>query len=277
MLDIQYTEEGLKDLNYVVVSGKPKKGSDPEIRGLFLGIKSIEPEEDNLPAKLFLWMYNNDTIFILNLQHYTISSMEVCIHKYGKKSQIINFKDSEYCSAIAKLHIIQNTLTNQKRVRTDGLIEVSTYKDLPEYLAKMAPKQTVVEDSNKSTTSAVKSNTYRKKTYNTKTKQWDYENTISKAVNYTPNPYHSNKKKVETSVFKRTTRYPAENAIANMKTKIEEIKLGKYKPAKLKKIPADDVKKEEKEEKKEKDAGNKVTGNMTEEEAQDLGMYGYGV
>jgi len=265
MLDIQYTKKGLEELNYVIVSGTPKKGTDPEIRGLFLGIKSVEQEEDNLPADLFLWIYNNDTIFILNLKHYIISSTEVCVHKLAKKSQTVNFKDSEHCSAIAKLHQIQGALAEQKRVRVDGLIEVSTYRHLPEYLAKMAWKPKKDEDSDKSAAKTTEDKTSTRsygskrsyggvRSYNNKTNQWEGSYTA----------------KVETSIFKRTSRYSAEEAITNMKTKIEKIRLGKYKPAKLKKIPADKIKKEEK-----KEDGEKTVGNVTEEEAQ-YGLYGYG-
>lgn len=267
MLDIQYTETGLKDLNYVIVSGKPKTGNDPEIKGLLLGVKSIEQEEKELSNELFLWIYNNSTVFILNLKYYTISSIEICIGDPVKKTQTINFKDSEHCLAVAKLHIIQNALGKQNRTRTDGLIEVATYKRLPEYLIKMAPKTDKVGNSDNSTTTAHTGN--KRTTYNPTTKRWENE----KGEPYTgysggyPNSnYHS--KEVETSVFRRTSRYSAEEAIIGMKAKMEEIRTGKYKPVKLKKIPADDIK-EEKEE-----SSKKIAGNMTDEEDMYAGMYG---
>lgn len=257
MLDIQYTETGLKDLNYVVVSGKPKTGSDPEIKGLFLGIKSIEQEEKGLSDELFLWIYNNSTVFILNLKHYTISSIEVCVGDPVKKTQTINFKDSEHCSAVAKLHIIQNALGKQNRTRTDGLIEVATYKRLPEYLIKMAPKA----DNTRT------SYNRNRREYNPTRKRWENE----KGEPYTgyvgSANYHS--KEVETSVFRRTSRYPAEEAITSMKAKIEEIRAGKYKPTKLKEIPADNIKEAGKEK-----GSEKTAGNMTDEEDAYAGMYG---
>ena len=263
MLDIQYTETGLKELNYVVVSGKVKKGSDPEIKGLFLGIKPIEQEEAGLPTDLFLWIYNSNTVYILNLEHYMISSIEVCVHEYAKKSQTINFKDGEQCSATAKLHIIQNSLTKQKRIRTDGLIEVSSYKHLPEYLAKMALK---VDDSTKNTTSLVRN---RRKTA--------YDPTSGNKVGYVgvANNYYANQKQVGTSVFRRTSRHSADEAITSMKAKIEEIKSGKYKPAKLKRIPADSIKKEKKKD-KDKDKAkteSKIEG-ISEEEDEYRGLFG---
>lgn len=265
MLDIQYTEEGLKDLNYVIVSGKPKKGADPEIKGLFLGVKSIEPNEDGLPDELFLWIYNNNTVFILNLKHYSVSSVEVCIRELAKKTQTINFKDSEQCSAVAKLHIIQNALSKQKRIRTDELVEVDTYKNLPEYLAKMASTNRTGDSTAPATNNTHTSN---KRTYNPTTKKW--EDDSGRTVGYSDgyyNNYHS--KEVETSVFKRTTRYSAGDAINNMKTKIAEIRSGKYKPGKLKKIPADDIKEEGK-----KEEAPKVVGTMTEEEDAYGGLFG---
>lgn len=266
MLDIQYTEEGLKELNYVVVSGKVRKGSDPEIKGLFLGIKPVEQEEAGLPTDLFLWIYNNNTVFILNMEHHIISSIETCVHEYAKKSQTISFKDSEQCSAAAKLHIIQNALAKQKRTRPDGLVEVATYKSLPEYLAKMALK---ADDSIKNTTSPIHNR--NKRIYDPKTRQWGNNKVGYAGVNNTPGTYCTNLKKVETSMFKRTSRYSAEGAITSMKSKIEEIRSGKYKPVKLKKIPADSIKEEKKEDKTKTD--DKIVGNMTEEEDY-AGMFG---
>lgn len=261
MLDVQFTETGLKELNYAIVSGKPKKGSDPEIKGLFLGVKSIEQEEKGLPTELFLWIYNNNTVFILNLKYYTISSIEVCIHEFTKKSQTINFKDSDHCSAIAKLHQIQNALGKQKRTRKDGLIEVTTYKNLPEYLAKMAPKTDKTKDSSNSNSI----HTPCRRTYSNKNGRW--ENEDGDPYDYGDGYYSDNyqSKEVETSMFKRTSRYSAEEALANMKAKIEKIRSGEYKPIKLKKIPVDDIKKEEK-----KEAAN----NTTSEKDPYTGLYG---
>ena len=259
MLDVQYTEIGLKELNYVVVSGKVKKGSDPEIKGLFLGIKPIEQEEAGLPTDLFLWIYNNNTVYILNLEHYFISSIEVCVYEYAKKSQTINFKDGEQCSAAAKLHIIQNLLTKQKRTRTDGLIEVSSYKSLPEYLAKMALK---VEDNTKTTTSVIRNS--RKTSYD--------RNRVGYAG--VANSYYADQKQVATLVFKRTSRYSAEEAITHMKAKIEEIRLGKYKPVKLKKIPADSTKKGKNKDKDKAKTESKIVGNISEEEEEYRGLFG---
>jgi hypothetical protein len=260
MLDVQYTEIGLKELNYVVVSGKVRKGGDPEIKGLFLGIKPIEQEEANLPTDLFLWIYNSNTVYILNLEHYIISSIEVCVYEYAKKSQTINFKDSEQCTAAAKLHVIQNILTKQKRIRTDGLIEVSSYKSLPEYLAKMALKE---DDSTK--TSLLHS---RKKTI--------YEPNSSNRVGYVgvASNYYADQKQVATTVFKRTSRYSAEEAIIHMKAKIEEIRSGAYKTVKLKKIPADSIKKEKNKDKDKTKTESDAAGNISDEEDEYRGMYG---
>lgn len=270
MLDIQYTEKGLKELNYVVVSAKVRKGSDPEIKGLFLGIKPVEQEEAGLPTDLFLWIYNNNTVFILNLEHYIVSSIETCIHEYAKKSQTISFKDSEQCSAAAKLHIIQNALVEQKRIRSDGLIEVASYKSLPEYLAKMALKP-----NNSTQTTPTPPYKRNRRIYNHKTHQWENSRKevtgFHSANNYAGvGGYYADKKEVETSLFRRTTRYSAEKAIADMKIKIEEIRSGKHKPTKLKRIPADSIK----EEKKEGATESQMTDNMTEVEEAYREMWG---
>jgi len=268
MLDIQYTEKGLKDLNYVVVSAKVRKGNDPEIKGLFLGIKPVEQEEAGLPTDLFLWIYNNNTVFILNLEHYIVSSIETCIHEYAKKSQTISFKDSEQCSAAAKLHIIQNALVEQKRIRSDGLIEVASYKSLPEYLAKMALKP-----NNSTQTTPTPPYKHNKRIYNHDTHQW--ENTKKGVTGFRgTSGYYADRKEVETSLFRRTTRYSAEKAIADMKTKIEEIRSGKHKPTKLKRIPADSVKEKKKEEKEKEATENQITNNMTEVEEAYREMWG---
>jgi len=263
----------------VIVSGKPKTGNDPEIKGLFLGVKSIEQEEKGLPDELFLWIYNNSTVFILNLKYYTISSVEACIGGPVKKTQTMNFKDSDQCSAVAKLHIIQNALGKQNRARTDGLIEVATYKGLPEYLTKMAPKADKAENSGNPTIAAPNGNirtpyNRNKRIYNPKSKRWENEKGEpytgygdAYGDNYSSGNYHS--KEVATSVFKRTSRYSAKDAITSMKAKIEEIRAGKYKPIKLKKIPADDIEEEEKGE-----TSKKTANNMTEEEDAYAGMYG---
>jgi len=268
MLDVQYTEAGLKELNYVVVSGKVKKGNDPELKGLFLGIKPVEKEEAGLPTDLFLWIYNNNTVFILNLEHYIVSSIEVCVHEYAKKSQTTNYNKSKQCSAAARLHIIQNSLTKQKRIRTDGLIEIATYKHLPEYLAKMALK---VNDSTKTAKNNTLAACHNRRPYDPTNSRVGYTGANNAGANY-PGSYYANQKEVETSTFKRTSRYSAEEAITNMKAKIEGIRSGEYKPIKLKKIPADSIKEEKEEDK----AGteSKIVGAMEEEEDMYKGMYG---
>lgn len=242
MLDIQYTEEGLKELNYVVVDIKPKEGHDPNVKGFFLGIKTLTHENDDnkFTKELFIWVYKSKNVSILNLKRYFVSSIEICINNMMRRTQTTHFKKDESSASLAKLHTIQSALINQKRIKTNGLIDVSTYKFLPPYIINTIGEVTKNHISGSNTNIT----TSEKKTLFTQNKAHDWYN--QPTTTYKP-------KEVETSMIKRTTKCSVEEALSTMKAKVEEIKKGTYQSPKLKKIPADCKKKDKKEDEKKVD------------------------
>lgn len=262
MLDIQYTKEGLKDLNYVVINIKPKKGDDPHIKGLLLGIRSLDHTGEDNP-ELFVWVYRDKTVFILALRYYSISSLEVCIDEKTMKSQFIYFEETQSLTAVAKIYVIQKVLGDQDRIKQNGLIDVSTYRHLPEYLTKMIGDDNIVggkqekdntAGTNSRATSAAGINHNRSSTYT---------------------PYVA--KTVTTFVIERATKYSIEEAILAMGDKVREMRAKTYQPPILKKIPADDIEEKGEETKIGKHVGYKAVGNNTEdidEWEKQYGMYG---
>lgn len=259
MVDIHYTKKGLKDLNYVIINVKPRSGDDPSTKGLLLGVRSLDRTGDKEgDPDLFVWVYKNKTVFILALKYYHINTLEVCIDKEAKKSQSTYFTEAQDLAALAKVHIVQQVLNDQNRTKDNGLIDISTYKHLPKYLAEIVKDSSTAEEkqfdsSNSKTTGTPNTGLYRKPTYT------------------------STVKEVGTSTIKRITRYPTEGAMLAMKDKIEEITAGTYKPPTLKKVPADDIKEEEKETKVERRIGYKAADNSEIDDYENglyAGMYG---
>ena len=249
MLDIQYTEDGLKDLNYVIIDAKPKEGHDPNAKGLFLGIKTLSRGEDTgsddeTKGELFIWIYNAKTVLILNLKHYFINCIETSTLN---RTQSVHFRKNEASACLAKLHTVQAVLISQKKIKPNGLVDLSAYKSLPTDFTEITSKTTETDKDISGVSSGIK----------TSFSDQNWPNNKSATVAY-------KSKEVETSIIRRTTKCPAEEALTIMKAKIGAVKGGTYKPPKLKRIPADHKKKDKEEDNKE--GVDKQTASPSEDE-----------
>jgi len=255
MLSIQYTKEGLKDLKYVIVKVRLKaNGSSDsvETRGLFFGYRTlISTGETKLVEAdgLFLWLYKGQCVYLYNLKHYDIETIEVAISKHGKTTQITSYTETEQTKAIAKIKLIKLALEKQKRIKESGLVDISTYDSLPALFRDDAEEPTSAKPSTIVGSAGAQTPTgaMGRQTVGTRTPPY----TSPAYSSYTPSP----KKEIETSVIKRTTRYSIDKAVAKMKEKIDEIKNNTYSPPKLKRIPADTEKKAADDEKEDHTAG----------------------
>lgn len=255
MLDIQYTKEGLRDLNYVVVSVRPTEGSDPIIKGLLLGIRSLTRTDGNNSkgndSELFVWVYKGKTVFILALKYHFIDSLETCVGEKAKKSQSIRFTKSQDITALAKVYIIQRVLGDQSRTKQNGLIDISTYRCLPGHITAMiGDSDTAKRELWQNNTAEVNSAAANASSTNN-----------SKTTSYTP----PTAKTVGTSTIERITEYSAEEAILAMEEKIEKIKAKTYQPPVFKKIPADDIEEGEEKVKVGRQVGYRAAESATKE------------
>jgi len=272
MLSIKYTKEGLKDLKYVIVKVKLKtdaSSNSVETRGLFLGYRTLMSTGDTKPVEadeLFLWLYKGQCVYLYNLKHYEIESIEVAISKHGKTTQITSYTEAEQTKAIAKIKLIKMALEEQKRIKESGLVDISTYDSLPALF-----RDDVEEPASaKSTIADTRSPAVGRRTP-TGSPASPYSSP-SNYSSYTPSP----RKEIETSAIKRTTRYSISDAVAKMREKINEIKNNTYSPPKLKRIPADTEKKAADDEKEDHTAGpQRQAGFIPGMEEDENDMYGY--
>ena len=211
---LNFTEEELKDIKYVVVTASLKVIKESETKGLFLGYMSLVKTHTQLVSKdeRFLWIQMGDNVSILNTSHYDVDLIEIqlgnLVTERGPGTQEM---------ALSRLESIQEAFARDNRVSISGLIDVDTYK-LPAALQKEMDKSTEKETIKKPGPSRSGSTNY--------------------SGSRTSYPTYK-KKEPSTTVIKRTTKYPTSAAILRMKAKVKEIKDGKYEPPELLPIPAD--------------------------------------
>jgi len=211
---LSFTKEELKDIKYIIVTMSLKTDKEEETRGLLLGYRPLVKAHTQLVSndEEFVWLQKGDSVYILNVAHYDVGTIEV---KLGDLETEHRTATQEV--GLDRLRVLQEALTEDKRTRANGLIDVDTYK-LPLNLQKEMSKDT-------QKTIITKSTPNRSGSVNYSTPQSDYST--------------YKKKEPSTSIIKRTTKYPISAAVLKMKAKVKEIRDGKYAPPALSAIPAD--------------------------------------
>ena len=249
---IRFTEKELKDIKHVIVTVHLKGDKVDKIKGLFLGYKPLVGSHTQLVSndEYFIWLYRGENVYMLNVDHYDVYSIEI---KAGPT--VTQYSTASQESSTDRLKLIHKSLIENKRTTATGLIDISTY-DITEKIRKELGK------SIKSTESKGTGLYDNVKTHN--------YNNRSSSVNYIT-PYK--RKVVSTMTMKRTTKYPTSTAILKMKSKVEEIRDGKYKPPALLPIPAD----KEKAEDAKKSRGVIKDDDLYEDYYANCGYSGYGM
>jgi len=212
---MEFTVENLRDLHYVVVEAELRKPPRTKVSGLFMGYRNLTNTnmaiisvEDN-----FMFLSRGDRIRILSDDFYNISKIEI-----GAKSgaYVTQYYEGTQTTGLDRLKVILEALEKDKRTLPSGLVDVDKYVKIPKEYEND-------EDNFKSSSSGT-----------TPSKNESSAPYRSTNAGYTYKP-----KKVSTTSFKRTTKYPIGPAIERMAAKIKEIKEGTYELPKLAEIPAD--------------------------------------
>jgi len=260
MLSRQYTKDALTDLKYAAIDIRIKDdNSESGIFGLLMGYKALtsnDNEKDPNMNKLFVWVYNKKSVYLYNLEHYEIRSIEIAVGDRGKTVQFTNFANKQDKAIKSILEIIE-ALKEQNKIQTNGLIDVYKYECLTSILK---------DDLVTSSKPAIPSTLIHGITY-----PYRSGNTINN--NYTPISHKPEETKVKALFMERNNKYPLERALEKMRRKIEKIKDGTYKPPKLEKTLEDTVNKVDKEDKNDK---KEDKDNNEEYTADNEDFYGAG-
>lgn len=225
MLNRQYTREALADLKYVAIDIKIKDDTtEAGIYGLFLGYKQLtfDENENTKTSEHFLWIYSKKCVYLYSLKYYEVKSIEISLGDGGKTTQFENFAGKQ-TEAVKNILEIVGALRSQNKIQSNGLVDVYKYESLPLNLKEHleCSTETIAPTGN---------------TYNHNVNASLYGNVNRRS--YTPQiPYK--RKEIGTFFIERTTKYPVEEALEKMKTKIESIKNGTYNTPKLKKTLED--------------------------------------
>jgi hypothetical protein len=240
-----FTPENAKDARYVLIDMCHKEKIDEKIIGLFMGVNPVVRNDTPLAStsELFVFLWRNPVIQILNLDKYNIRSIEIGEGKseIGAAAQCFMAKDQEAC--IKKLKDIHAAFRSAGRMFDGDLIDTDKYIVPKSITDKIKDNKTLIP-----TVSSVSSNNSKTTTPNNTTAhnrsgagtEWDGSH--KSACGYTGTTYIP--KVVTTSWLQRSSKYPIEAAIQRMRTKIEEIKAGTYKSPQLSEIPIDKKEKE---------------------------------
>jgi len=233
---LEFNISDLKEINYAVISVKLKSSKvtddDHELTGLFIGMQPLVPHNTAIVStdEMYIWMRKGNYCHMLNVKHYEVDKIYM-----GKDKSAYEFtgKHDDLDKEKSRLIIIHKAMKDAGRIGPNGLIDISTYKDIPANIQADIDKGV---DKTKNTSRSAVTGSHHTKNSGTHHQA---------ACGYTG---HSTYKAKETSTrgIKRTTRYSPAEAIANMWNKILEIQAGTYKAPKLR------VLKEDKEEAKKK-------------------------
>jgi len=222
---LRFIKEDIKGVDYVAIQVALKKDTDNKTKGLFLGCQPMVKINTQLVSKdeEFIWLFKGENVYMLNVDHYDVEKIE--LQKDNKLSVYTAGNTQE--DYVERLKLIQEVLTEEKKVLKSGLIDTDKYtvpKSVLDDIEKVDKKETSVikETINKSGGT----------NYNARTGACNY-------TGYNSGGYSYKKKEPSTTVFKRTTKYPITSAIDRMKAKVDELRKGEYKPPKLPLIPAD--------------------------------------
>ena len=260
-MSLEFTVDELKEIKYAAATVKLKNKADEtvddhKITGLLLGMQPLVPHNTGLTSKddVYIWLSEGDNCHILLTKYYEIDSIFIgkgpCDFTFTGRPDDVDQENS-------RLVTIHRAMKLANRVSPNELIDVSTY-EIPSHMKKMLGEDISVgnADSTKSTSnhnrSGGVSHSYASCGY-----------TSRPNTSYTTSPYK--KKEVATKLFKRTTRYSANDAIESMWAKITEIREGTYKPPKLKTL---------KEEEAPKNVANATSNQQSQISDDEYGEYG---
>jgi len=231
-LGIEYKKGKLKGLHYIVVDLKLKKETlhRRDVKGLFIGVRSLYEKDAAvvLTKDPFIWIQKGEYVHMLNLTRYDVTTIEI---SDGSVSSSTIYTDLNQDLARERLQLLMDCVTSEKRVHANGLIDINTYKRIPEYLVKGVEEDSEIK---RGTTTLPSQNKYTSSS----------STTTKKTCTGNKKQTQSWIKKVHTSTFKRTTKYGIKNAMENMAAKIDAIKNGTYEAPQLKEIPGDKEKEE---------------------------------
>jgi len=228
-LVMDHNQNGLKNIQYVIINVIMKESSGLVTKGYFVGIKPIVTKDFDVAKKsdLYVWLYRKGAVQMFNLDYYYIGEIQIGmgVNANMSSTQMFNDSDDRQSDAIKHLKNIVSALKKENIVKSNDLIDYKKYVNTPIGLKN------------------------------------DIEIT----------QYYS-QASIETTQFKRTTKYNVAKAIKAMNEKINEIKNGTYKPPKLKRIPADMISNDESKETHAAKAASKAQQNWYDDE---FGCYPY--
>jgi len=225
-LSIQYTEKGLKDLKYIVVELKLLKETQHrrDVKGLFMGVKTLQEKKGAvvLTNDPFVWLQKGNHVHMLNCTKYLITSIQT--HKKGISSTTVYCLENQVL-AMDRLRVIMKALKAENKLHSNGLIDIMKYTGVPEKMLEETAKDSQIKKGTIIPAASKEQSTGAASSTPSQNNKW-----LSGL---------REKKKVETTSFKRTTKYTITNALDAMQSKIEAIKNGTYVSPELDKIPAD--------------------------------------
>lgn len=232
MIDVQITPEGLKDVQYVVITMK-LKDANIETKGLLVGYRAIVDRDMDLATlnDKFIWLFREGCIHMFSTNYYDIDALDIQVKQ---NNELVSTKKSFPLTVAGQVDAkkmisdVVKAFDENKFSEFNGLVKHTKYT-LPENLKHL------LEDKTSSATTTVH------KPQN----NWEARKTGTAGYNTGHTPYQHNtttgwqRKEVSTANMKRTTRYDVIKALTAMAEKIERIREGSYQPSKLPKIPAD--------------------------------------
>lgn len=227
-----FTLEGLKHVEYIVVKVALKKDKTLSVKGLFAGYRALVGASIQIVNKseMFIWLMRGDRIHILNADHWEITSIE--IKKDGSNAIIHSVPGQAKC--IARLKDIMKAMEACGMTESGGLIDITKYKGMPKSLQEELDAPEMMGRKSRIRTGS-QDNHSCGAFHGAGSGYGGYYDQGQGYAGYTK----PSSKPPETSEIKRTTKYPVTPALTRMKAKMEQIRQGTYKPAKLKGIPAD--------------------------------------
>lgn len=262
---MDHNQNGLKNIQYVIINVIMKESSGLVTKGYFVGIKPIVTKDFDVAKKsdLYVWLYRKGAVQMFNLDYYYIGEIQIGmgVNANMSSTQMFNDSDDRQSDAIKHLKNIVSALKKENIVKSNDLIDYKKYVNTPIGLKNdieiTQSKADTPNSHNRS--SGVNYSVGHQPRVNTGT------------AGFVGTSYYS-QASIETTQFKRTTKYNVAKAIKAMNEKINEIKNGTYKPPKLKRIPADMISNDESKETHAAKAASKAQQNWYDDE---FGCYPY--
>ena len=236
-MGLEFKVDELKELTYVAVTLRLKKYGkdcdDNEVSGLFVGMQPLVPNNTALVSRdeMYIWLREEENCHMLSIKHYEVGDIFV-----GKNESAWKFsgKLTDLDRDSSRLVIIHRAMKLADRVSANGLIDISTYKKLPDHVQKVIGNVGGISDTTTSDSHNRSGGTAQH----------------SAACGYGEHGVAHNasvykRKEATTKILKRTTRYSPGNAIERMWAKILEIQEGTYEAPRLKAFKEKEEKKKQ--------------------------------